>query len=65
MKAISDNNLKSRLILQVHDELLIETAPGEEDAVKEILMEKMSGAADLPVPLIVDINSGLNWDEAH
>jgi DNA polymerase-1 len=65
MKALEENGLKSRLVLQVHDELLIETAPGEEEAVKEILEKEMTGAAALPVPLIVDINSGYNWDEAH
>ncbi len=65
MKALEEKGLKSRLVLQVHDELLIETAPGEEEAVKEILEKEMTGAAALPVPLIVDINSGYNWDEAH
>ena len=65
MDAISEQQLESRLILQVHDELLIETAPGEEGAVKEILEKEMKGAADLAVPLIVDVNSGNNWDEAH
>ncbi len=64
-KALNDEGLSSKLILQIHDELLIETAPGEEDKVKEILSREMKGAADLPVPLIVDINSGKNWDEAH
>ncbi len=65
IKALAGNGLKSRLILQIHDELLIETAPGEEAAVKEILEKEMTGAADLPVPLITDISCGLNWDEAH
>lgn len=53
--------MKSELILQIHDELLIETAPGEEEAVKEILAEKMSGAADLSVVLETDIHSGTDW----
>ena len=57
--------LDSRLILQIHDELLIETAPGEEEAVSRILKEEMMGAAKLAVPLEVDIKNGLNWDEAH
>ncbi|MCR4589496.1 MAG: DNA polymerase I [Lachnospiraceae bacterium] len=65
MRALDEKGLKSKLILQVHDELLIETAEGEEEAVREILEKEMTGAANLPVPLIVDINTGLNWDEAH
>ena len=48
----------------MHDELLIETAPGEEDAVKSILSEKMMGAADLAVPLEIDINTGNNFYES-
>ncbi len=64
-KALKKEGLSSKLILQVHDELLIETASGEEEAVKKILEREMTGAAALPVPLIVDINSGNNWDEAH
>ena len=61
---LDNKGLKSRLILQVHDELLIETAPGEEDAVKSILSEKMMGAADLAVPLEIDINTGNNFYES-
>ena len=56
--------LKSRLILQIHDELLIETAPGEEDAVQKILTEGMMGAAQLKVSLEVDVHSGSDWYEA-
>ncbi len=51
----------SRLILQIHDELLIETAPGEEEAVYRILEEEMSGAADLAVALETDIHNGTDW----
>lgn len=57
-------NLKSRLILQIHDELLIETVNGEEEAVRRILEEEMQNAADLRVPLEVDVHSGNNWYEA-
>ncbi|MBO6158772.1 MAG: DNA polymerase I [Firmicutes bacterium] len=56
--------LKSRLTLQVHDELLIEVYRPEEAAVRKILEEEMSGAADLKVPLLVDIHTGENWYEA-
>ena len=64
-KAIKKEGLSSRIVLQVHDELLIETAPGEEEKVKEILKDKMMEAADLSVPLEVDINSGKDFYEAH
>lgn len=51
-------NLKSRLILTVHDELLVETAIEEEDAVRKILEEEMHGAADLAVTLEIDAHVG-------
>ena len=57
-------NMKSRLILQVHDELLIEAETDEVDDVKEILKDKMEHAADLSVPLIADMHTGMNWYEA-
>ncbi|MBR4140102.1 MAG: DNA polymerase I, partial [Lachnospiraceae bacterium] len=56
--------MKSRIILQVHDELLIETAPEELEAVKQILQEEMTGAADLLVNLEIDVHEGANWYEA-
>ena len=57
-------NMKSRLILQVHDELLIEAAESEVDEVKAILKDKMETAAELSVPLIADMHTGKNWYEA-
>ena len=57
--------LKSKLILQVHDELLIEAAADEEEYVKTLLTEEMRHAADLAVTLEVDVKSGRNWFEAH
>ncbi|MCR5228099.1 MAG: DNA polymerase I [Eubacterium sp.] len=51
-------DLKSRLILQIHDELLIETAPGEVEEVKELLRQNMESAAKLAVPLYVDVHTG-------
>ena len=57
--------LKSKLILQVHDELLIEAAADEEEYVKTLLAEEMRHAADLAVTLEVDVQSGKNWLEAH
>jgi DNA polymerase-1 len=64
-KRLRAEGLKSRLILQVHDELLIEAKLSEKDEVCRILKEEMENAAHLKVELIVDMNSGYNWDEAH
>lgn len=58
-------NLQSRLILQVHDELLIETKEEELDQIRKILAEEMQGAAELSVCLEIDTESGKNWYEAH
>lgn len=61
---LKKRNMKSRLILQVHDELLIEAEKSEVEEVKEILKDKMEHAADLSVPLIADMHTGENWYEA-
>ncbi len=63
-KALRDANLKSKLILQVHDELLIETLAEEEEEVRRILTENMRSAADLRVTLEVDLHTGENWYQA-
>ena len=54
----------SRVLLQIHDELVVEVAPGEWDAVERIVRERMADAAQLSVPLEVQIGRGMNWDEA-
>ncbi len=63
-KRLKEEGLKSRLILQVHDELLIETAREEAARVGEILETEMKAAADLAVTLEVDMHTGENWYEA-
>lgn len=63
-RRLRDEQLKSRLILQVHDELIVETTPDEIDTVKALVREEMSGAADLSVPLVVDVGVGKTWYEA-
>ena len=63
-KALKDGGFKSRLILQVHDELLIETHKDEKEAVAKILKENMEQAAELLVPLDVDVHEGASWFEA-
>ncbi len=64
-RALRDGGFKSRIVVQVHDELLIEAPEEEKDQVKALLVEKMQGAADLAVLLVADANEGYNWDEAH
>ena len=61
---LKEENLRSRLILQVHDELLIETAVEEIQQVSAILEQEMKGAADLSVPLEIDMHTGKSWYEA-
>ncbi|MCL2865658.1 MAG: DNA polymerase I [Lachnospiraceae bacterium] len=63
-KELIEKKLKSRLILQVHDELLIEADKKEIDQVREILQRQMESAADMLVPLLTDIHVGINWFEA-
>ncbi|WP_431805275.1 DNA polymerase I [Microbacterium sp. bgisy203] len=58
------DELRSRVLLQIHDELVVEVAPGEWDAVEQIVRERMGDAADLTVPLDVQIGRGANWDVA-
>ena len=63
-RRLKEKQMKSRLVLQVHDELLIETYIPELEQVEEILKEEMERAADLKVPLLVDMHIGNNWYEA-
>jgi DNA polymerase I len=63
-KEISKNQLKSRLLLQVHDELILEVAQGEKDKLEEIVKTQMANAYQLRVPLDVNIGFGLSWDLA-
>jgi DNA polymerase I len=64
--AIREAGLGSRMLLQVHDELVFEVAEGERDALEEIVRREMGGAADLAVPLDVSVGTGRSWhDAAH
>ncbi len=60
-EAIEEKNLKSRLLLQVHDELVIEVVKSEEKMVEELLTTIMDSVVELKVPLIVDVHSATNW----
>ncbi|GGV27373.1 DNA polymerase I [Paenarthrobacter nicotinovorans] len=61
---LASQGLKSRMLLQVHDELVLEVAPGERGAVEKLVIEQMGSAADLSVPLDVQIGVGSSWYEA-
>ena len=63
-KAIKEAGLASRMLLQVHDELLFEIAPGERDQMEALAREKMGGAYPLDVPLEVSVGYGRSWDSA-
>jgi DNA polymerase I len=62
--AIREHGLRSRMLLQVHDELLFEVAPGELDQLRELVRSAMCGAAELSVPLEVSMGTGRSWAEA-
>ena len=63
--AIESSKLDTKIILQVHDELILETNVSDCDATKELLITNMEKAANLDVPLEVDVGLGNNWDQAH
>ena len=63
-KAFKDNNLKSKMIIQVHDELIFDIPKEELEKVKEIVTDIMDNVCELSVPLTIDINYGKNWAEA-
>ena len=63
-KAITEAGLESRMLLQVHDELLFEVAPGERDALESLVRDKMGSAYPLDVPLEVSVGYGRTWDAA-
>lgn len=64
-KALAACSLDAKVVMQVHDELVVEVLEKDVDAVAKLLREEMEQAAELKVPLIVDIGVGDNWDEAH
>ena len=64
-KAIKTEEIEAKLILQVHDELILDTPKKEIDSVIAILTDSMMGAANLDVPLEIDVGIGDNWDQAH
>lgn len=61
---LKENNLKSKLIVQVHDEILVETLESEREQVKQIVKEEMENVIKLKVPLLAEVEEGYNWYEA-
>ena len=64
-REIKNRNMKSRMILQVHDELVFDAHVEEIEELKQLVSEKMTHAMQMRVPLVVDMNTGANWLEAH
>ena len=62
---LAETNTDTKMIMQVHDELVFEVANEQLDFVRESVVERMTGAAELSVPLLVETGVGVNWDEAH
>ena len=62
---LNKRKMRSRMILQVHDEFVFDAHREEVDELKVLVTEKMSGAVQFRVPLVVDMNTGANWLEAH
>ncbi|WP_425582925.1 DNA polymerase I [Zhihengliuella alba] len=63
-QGLAESGLKSRMLLQVHDELLFEVASGEAEALEELVRERMAAAAELAVPLEVQVGIGRSWHDA-
>ena len=63
--AMEHEQFSAKMLLQVHDELVFEVAEAEVDSFQKVVIEAMSNAASLKVPLEVSVAHGLNWDQAH
>ncbi|MGN6577280.1 MAG: DNA polymerase I, partial [Nocardioides sp.] len=63
-RALKESELRSRMLLQVHDELVLEVAPGEAEALEKLVRAEMAAAADLTVPLDVSVGTGASWHAA-
>jgi DNA polymerase-1 len=64
-RRLNREGLRAKLLLQIHDELVLEVPPGEEPAVRRLVVEEMAAAANLAVPLKVDVYVGKNWAECE
>ena len=64
-RELTRRGLKTRMLLQVHDELVFDLWPAEEKAVRAMVEEKMKTAIELDVPIVVEMGVGESWIEAH
>jgi DNA polymerase-1 len=64
-KKLKTGDMNSKMLLQIHDELIFDVVDGELEMLKKIVMTSMSEACQLEVPLVVDVGVGANWLEAH
>ena len=64
-KRLAAEGLQSRMVLQIHDELMFDALPSEVDVLKKIVTEEMENVISLSIPLTVECNHGNNWLEAH
>ena len=64
-RAMRDANMKSKMLLQVHDELVFDARIEELEALKSLVIEKMEAAVSLAVPMVAEVGTGANWLEAH
>ena len=62
---LAETNTGTKMIMQVHDELVFEVANDQLGFVRDSVVERMTGAAELNVPLLVETGVGVDWDEAH
>jgi len=64
-RKMNELGLKSKMIMQVHDELVFDVAPGEKEQLAAIVKQEMEGAMSLSIPLTAEVGTGENWLEAH
>ena len=64
-RRLAAEGLKSRMVLQVHDELVFDTVPGEESQIAAIVTQEMENVIKLSIPLLAECGEGKNWLEAH
>jgi DNA polymerase-1 len=64
-RGLAERGLRSRLVLQIHDELLLEVEEAEAEDAKRLVTQVMEGALALDVPLVADARLGRNWAEVH
>ena len=64
-RKMAEQGLKSAMVMQVHDELVFDVAPGETEALSQLVKNEMESAISLSIPLTAEVGIGKNWLEAH